>query len=236
MRFLLLQHLASEDPGLIAESLRAAHHELKIIELWRQSPESDLSEWDGLIIMGGPASANDTHLPSITSSLDLIRTAIQCNTPMLGICLGAQLMAKAAGGVILKSPIRELGWYPVYPTRQASDDDIFSSIPSSGLRVFQWHGETFSLPDSATLLASNPDVPNQAFRLSQRQYGLQFHVEIDPDMVEAWISEGAGEREFLGTNGLLTLRTETAEYLQDMQRFGAGMMRSWLEEIHRFHA
>jgi GMP synthase (glutamine-hydrolysing) len=235
MRFLLLQHLASEGPGLIAESLRAAHHELKIIELWRQSPECDLDEWDGLIIMGGPASANDTHLPSITSSLDLIRTAIQCNTPMLGICLGAQLMAKAAGGTIHQSPVRELGWYPIYPANQAVDDIIFNNL-SSDLRVFQWHGETFGLPGSAIHLATNPNVPNQAFRLARGQYGLQFHVEIDLDMIDAWIAEGPSEREFLGANGLSALRAETVEYIQDMRYFGAEMMRSWLEEIQRLHA
>jgi GMP synthase-like glutamine amidotransferase len=236
MRFLLLQHLAIEGPGLIAECLQNSTHELEIIELWRQSSEPDLDEWDGLIIMGGPASATDTHLPSISASLELIHTAIKRNIPMLGICLGAQLMAKAAGGTIHPSPVRELGWYPVYPTRQASDDAIFTNIPSSGLRVFQWHGETFELPDSATHLATNPDVPNQAFRLAQGQYGLQFHVEIDPDTIEKWITEGESERAFLGANGLRALRTETAEYLEDMQRFGAGMMRSWLEEICRLQA
>ncbi len=133
--------------------------------------------------MGGPQSANDNHLPYIRDELSWLEQRLAEGMPMLGICLGAQLMAKAAGGRVTGSPQRELGWYPVYPTADTVSDPLFAAMPESGLTVFQWHGETFSIPDRATLIASHPAVPSQAMRLGRAQYGLQFHVEVDAPLI-----------------------------------------------------
>ncbi len=232
MKFLILQHLAIEGPALIGEMLEQAGHSMQSIELWHQTPQPDaLQQVDGLIIMGGPMSADDEHA-SIGICLSIIRQAMSSNLPILGICLGAQLMAKAAGAGIESSPVRELGWHPVYPTDAANDDPLFGSLAKNGLRVFQWHGETFTLPDSATLLASHPDVPHQAFRLEKGQYGLQFHIEVDMPIIEKWIAAGEREREYLGSSGLAQIRLDAPAYLAAMQAFCRRMIQAWLAVLH----
>jgi len=241
MKFLVLQQLAIEPPALIDEIIRSEGHALQIInlELDPQAiksgrnmdvPSQSKSEWDGLITMGGPQSANDVHSTAISTCLGLIADAIKHDVPMLGICLGAQLMAKAAGGIIQASPVRELGWHPVFPTASAPDDALFRALPDEGLKVFQWHGESFTLPQSGALLASHPDVPHQAFRLGKGQYGLQFHIEVDKEVIERWIEAGESERDYLGANGLSRLRLQSDVYLLPMQSFCREMIQVWLRE------
>jgi len=161
MHFLVLQHLDIEPPALIADELLEAGHTLATVHLDQGDalPES-ISHIDGIIIMGGPQSANDMHTGYIREELAWLEKVIEDGLPVLGICLGAQLMAKAAGAAISASPVRELGWYPVYRTTASETDPLFA-LMQDGLRVFQWHGETFSVPDTMTLTATHPDVPAQ---------------------------------------------------------------------------
>jgi len=229
MDFVVIQHLDIEPPALIGEVLREAGHRLQTVRTDLGQPMPDrVSAYAGAIIMGGPQSANDTHLPYIADELAWLRQAIDDGLPMLGICLGAQLMARAAGGEVTASPVRELGWYPVFPARGAASDPLFSGLAPGGLMVFQWHGETFSLPQSATLLATHPAVPAQAFRLGGGQYGLQFHVEVDANITAQWIAAGEGERAHLGEGGLAALHAQTTEHLESMRKFGRQMTRNWL--------
>ena len=147
---------------------------------------------------------------------------------MLGICLGAQLIARAAGGSVSSSPLRELGWCPVFPTPASSTDPLFSSLPEAGLSVFQWHGETFSLPDGSSLIATHPDVPSQAFRLGKAQYGVQFHVEVDAPLITQWIANGESERAHLGASGIEELNHATPTHLETMRDFCRQMTHNWL--------
>jgi len=233
MHFLILQHLDIEPPALIAGELQKAGHSLHVLHLDAGDtlPENT-SAYAGIVIMGGPQSANDTHLPYIQAELHWLARRLNEGMPMLGICLGSQLMARAAGASISTSPRRELGWYPVYPTAYASDDPLFSGLPETGLVVFQWHGETFSLPDKASLLLTHPEVPAQAFRLAKGQYGLQFHVEVDTALIQLWIDAGASERAHLGAEGVAALHAATPLHLEGMRTFCRGMLRNWLEQLN----
>ncbi|MDQ7010555.1 MAG: type 1 glutamine amidotransferase, partial [Mariprofundaceae bacterium] len=187
MQILVLQHLEIEPPALIADIIRDAGHDLKTIRLWQgEVVPHALDDWDGLIVMGGPQSANDVHLGYIHDETVLLERAIEQDFPALGICLGAQLLARAGGADILPSPVRELGWYPVYPADTAATDPLFRHM-RAGQMVFQWHGETFSLPAHASLLATHPDVPHQAFRIGSSQYGLQFHFEVAQPLIRQWV-------------------------------------------------
>ncbi len=229
MRFLVLQHLDIEPPALIADCLLKAGHSLEIIHIHKGNPiPHTLKGYAGLIVMGGPMSASDDRLPFIANEISLLQQAIAQDSPVLGICLGAQLLAKAAGAEIVSSPKRELGWYPLLATSDGKIDALFSSLPTEGLFVFQWHGETFSLPREAMLLASCPEVPHQAFRLGTRQYGLQFHVEVDEAIIGLWTMAGDDERKFLGINGVTELELMTPKHLATMRAFCRQMMRSWL--------
>ncbi|MDX8406968.1 MAG: type 1 glutamine amidotransferase, partial [Mariprofundaceae bacterium] len=227
MNFLILQHLAIEGPELIGVAIRNAGHNIHTVELWHESPSPDhLRDSDGLIIMGGPLSATDEHLEPIRICLAMIEQALKDQLPMLGICLGAQLIARTAGGNIKPSPVRELGWLPVYPSAESDHDPLFKALPGDGLTVFQWHGESFTLPASATLLASHPEVTNQAFRLACGQYGLQFHVEVDAASIDDWIKAGDSERAYLGKAGIAELQAATPIYLQSMQDYCQVLMQA----------
>jgi len=231
MHFLILQHLDIEPPALIADELLAAGHTLTTIHLNQSGalPEST-AHINGVIIMGGPQSANDMQTDYIREELIWLEKVIHDGLPMLGICLGAQMMAKAAAAEIFTSPVRELGWRPVHRTTASETDPLFT-LMQDGLMVFQWHGETFSVPDTMTLTATHPEVPAQAFRLGRSQYGLQFHIEVKEHIIEDWIKAGHGERHHLGNSGINKLRNQTPEHLQTMQHFCRQMTRAWLKEI-----
>lgn len=234
MNFLVLQHLDIEPPALIGDLLREAGHHLHTVHVDAgDTLPANTDHLHGIIIMGGPQSANDTHLSYIRGELLWLEKRIGEGVPMLGICLGAQLMAKATGGTIMPSPVRELGWSPIYPTNAASSDLLFSSLPATGLTVFQWHGETFTLPDHATLLATHPGVPAQAFSLGAAQYGLQFHIEVDASIIDTWVAAGSSERNYLGSEGVLTLHHGTSQYLSSMQQYARQMIKRWLALIVR---
>jgi len=230
MNFLVLQHLDIEPPAIIGEVLEHAGHRLTTVHLDQGAPlPSSYSGIDGILIMGGPQSANDSS-DYIKAELTWIEGAIDHGIPMLGLCLGAQLMAKASGAEIFPSPVRELGWFPVYHTTVTGDDPLFGAMPD-GLAVFQWHGESFSFTDQMTPVATHPDVPAQAFRLGKAQYGLQFHIEVNEAIIESWIAFGSSESAHLGIEGISLLHKDTSLYLVSMQSYCREMVNSWLLEI-----
>jgi len=234
VKFLVIQHLAIEPAALIGECIEEAGHTLHAVmaDEGDSLPES-LRGYSGVVVMGGPMSANDTHLEYIAGELALLKQTIEADIPVLGICLGAQLLARAAGAGIMPSPVRELGWYRLLPVAAAADDPLFASLPASGMDVFQWHGETLSLPEGATLLASCTNVPHQAFRIGSSQYGLQFHIEVDEPAIEVWIEAGESERGALGSEGIEAIRRESPLRLPEAHRFCRQMVAAWLKLAER---
>jgi len=229
---LIVQQLECEPPALLADVFREQGWPCHTMMVQTQSPPHQLDDYSGLVIMGGPQSASEHHLPHIAQQVDLLRQAIEQGFPVLGICLGAQLLARAAGADISPSPVRELGWYPVYPTPAARNDPLFSSLPDEGLHVFQWHGETFSLPLGAELLAAHPDVPHQAFRIGSAQYGLQFHVEVDETIIRSWADIGTCERIHLGSEGVELMMSQSPGYMPAMAGFCRQLAIAWLHLVH----
>ena len=226
MCFLILQHLDIEPAALIGDVLEQAGHDRVVIHMNQGEALPQACAFDGVIIMGGPQSAND-HCDYIQAELAWLKSLIPTGMPMLGICLGAQLMAKAAGANVIPAPVRELGWCAVYRTDHTGGDPLFFKM-SDGLAVFQWHGETFSLTDSMLPVVTHPDVPAQAFRLGQGQYGLQFHVEVNAAIIDQWIASGESERDHLGIEGIRQLHRDTAHNLEAMQQFCRQMVQNWL--------
>lgn len=166
--------------------------------LWEQinvdtgdSVPEDIADYAGLVLMGGPMSVND-ELPWIRPLLDLIRKAVSEGVPVLGHCLGGQLMSKALGGTVGRNPVKEIGWGEVFKVGTDPAPDWLGLLPPS-FEVFQWHGETFSIPNGAVRLLESRFCANQAYLLDQRHLGLQCHVEMTAAMVEAWCETGADE-------------------------------------------
>lgn len=187
-KILALRHIPFEDLGLIADSLTARDIEYEYADLYA-GDEPDIHSADGLVLMGGPMSAND-NLPYLRREMELIGEAASAGLPILGVCLGSQLIAKALGARVYKNPVKEIGWYKVHWTEAAARDPLHQGLSSSET-VFQWHGETFDLPPGAELLATSRACRHQAYRVGSNIYGLQYHLEVTPHIVADWLRQDA---------------------------------------------
>jgi GMP synthase-like glutamine amidotransferase len=190
MRMAVLQHVSFEGPAAIAQWASARGVTLSVAHLYRGDALPALDSFDMLAAMGGPMSANDEAvLDWLAPEIALVRGAIAADKIVLGVCLGAQIMAKALGGAVTKGKEKEIGWFPVQRAEMAHP--LFAGLPAEFM-AFHWHGETFSLPENAVRLASTPSTENQAFAAGKRALGLQFHMEATNESVNALI-EHAGE-------------------------------------------
>ena len=184
MRVLAFRHVPFEGLGLIEPALQARHIEADYADLYQPGAAlPDAGRYDALIFMGGPMSVND-DAPFLRQEMEFIRQAIARRQPILGICLGSQLIARALGAAVWRNPAKEIGWYPLRFTEAAGGDCLFDGLSEE--TVFHWHGETFDLPHGAELLASSDLCRNQAFRAGEHVYGLQFHLEVTPEMIADW--------------------------------------------------
>ena len=188
MLVLAFRHVPFEHLGLIAPALESRGVTFEYVD-WFRDPQLALREEEagGFIFMGGPMSAND-DLPYIRRELGLIERAAAAGKPVLGICLGAQLVAKALGARVYRNPVKEIGWYPITWTGAASRDTLLAGLGGQET-VFHWHGETFDMPGGAELLASSEQCRHQAFRWGACVYGLQFHLEVTPEMIADWVRQ-----------------------------------------------
>jgi GMP synthase-like glutamine amidotransferase len=183
LHVLLFRHVPFEGAGRIHDVLSARGIEIRVCDRAAVSPEAAVQA-AGLIFMGGPMSVND-DLPYLRHEELLIREAIGRGAPVLGICLGAQLIARALGARVHANPVKEIGWFDVHPCEAAAGDALFSTLGPTET-VFHWHGEMWDLPSSGTLLASSAACRHQAFRFGRNVYGVQFHLEATPEMIADW--------------------------------------------------
>ncbi|MEN6585928.1 MAG: type 1 glutamine amidotransferase [Sulfuricella sp.] len=186
----IFRHARSEGPGYFATFLGERNIPWTLIKIDEGAyPPQDVNAFSGLVFMGGPMSVND-DLPWIPPVLELIRQAVAGGIPVLGQCLGGQLMAKALGGVVSGNPIKEIGWGEVNVASNPVAEGWFGEV--KGFEAFHWHGETFSLPPDATIVLANANCANQGFALG-KHLALQCHVEMTEEMVEEWCDVGATE-------------------------------------------
>ena len=190
MRVVVFRHVPFEGLGHIQQVLEERGIAIEFADLYQpgaQAPETATAA--GLIFMGGPMSVND-GLPYLELEIESIRRAAEVGQPVLGVCLGAQLAAKALGARVYRNSISEIGWFAVHPTEAGREDPLFRGFHDSEA-VFHWHGETFDLPPGAALLACSERCRHQAFRLGSCIYGLQFHLEVTPEMIADWCQQDA---------------------------------------------
>jgi GMP synthase-like glutamine amidotransferase len=191
MRFHCLQHVSFETPGLLAAHIRERGHSLHTTALFLDEPLPSTAEFDALIIMGGPMSVHDEAVyPWLRKEKELIAAAIREKKRVLGICLGAQLIALVSGARVYPNPQKEIGFWPLRWT--AAANTLVFQRPTDTL-VFHWHGETFDLPAGAVLLASSEACVNQAFALGDHVLGMQFHPEVTPEIIRAMIDHEGEE-------------------------------------------
>ncbi len=185
-KILSIQNISCETLGTLEQMFRSDGFEIEKVDAQQDGALPTTSRaYAAVVILGGPMAVYD-NLPYLQKEQDLIKDAIKNNTPVLGICLGSQLIAQAAGGKVYKGKKKEIGWSSVYVT-PASSNDIFRGVTDKTIRVFQWHGDTYDLPSNAKMLAYS-DLYPQAFRIGSA-VGIQFHLEVDRAMIESWIRE-----------------------------------------------
>jgi GMP synthase (glutamine-hydrolysing) len=186
-KWVVVQHVAHEGPGLIA-AIAAGHElELEVCRCYEGQPLPHAGELAGLVLMGGPMGVGEaSRYPFLAGELDLITEALANQTPLLGVCLGAQLLAAALGGAVYRGEREEIGPGWVSLTADGLSDPVLGCLGLPEIPVFHWHGETFDLPYGARLLAGSELFPHQAFVFGRCAYGLQFHIEVDATLASIW--------------------------------------------------
>ncbi len=185
---LIIMHAPAEGAGTLETFLRKRKAPYRILRLYEgEALPAVFSRVGGVVILGGPMNVDEhKKYPFLIKEKRFIRGLITRKIPCMGICLGCQLIARAAGRKVYKAKHPEVGWKQVVLTDASGDDALFGKIPARKITVLQWHGDTFDLPKRAVLLAKGTEVKNQAFRLEDRIYGLQFHLEADRGMITDW--------------------------------------------------
>jgi GMP synthase (glutamine-hydrolysing) len=195
---LVLRQVPHEHLGTLALVLKSVKLTYKYVNFYdNENPNVSIDDSSALIILGGPMNVYETDKYSFLRMEDeLIKRAIEKEIPILGICLGAQLIAKALEAKVIKNKEKEIGWYPLKITEEGNKDNLFKYFNIEET-VFQWHGDTFEIPDGAVHLAESPLCMNQAFRYGSNVYGLQFHIEVTPQMILEWLNVPENEREVI---------------------------------------
>lgn len=232
-RLLVFQHVAYEILGTLDPLLRDAGFRIKYVNFERHpDTEPSLDGYDGLIVLGGPMNVDEVDsYPNLQTEVELIKDAVQREIPILGVCLGSQLIAKALGAKVRKNPEKEIGWYELSPTKDGELDPLISNFNQLE-KIFQWHGDTFGLPKGAKLLASSPLCKNQAFRFGENVYGFQFHLEVDKPMIERWLNVPAHKKEIKDLNGKIDpeqIRSETPDYIIRLNELSNNVFGNFIE-------
>ena len=203
MKVVVVMHIESEGPAVFGGLLDAAGAQVQVVRLHLGERLPEPSSVDAALVMGGPMNVyEEDRYPFLRDETSFLRAAAEHNLPVLGVCLGAQMIAKAAGAAVTKNRVEEVGWGSVRLTPDGLADPLLRGLPAA-LPVFQWHGDTFGVPEGGALLATGDDCRNQAFRF-RRSYGLQFHLEADRPLLAAWFAGTPLEREILRRHDELT--------------------------------
>ncbi len=234
-KILVLQHVPYEPLGTLDPLLKAAGFRIRYVNFARDPEQRpDLSRYAALIVLGGPMNVDDTdRYPNLANEVDILKDALARDMSVLGICLGAQLLAKALGGSVDRAPGREIGWYDVELSRAGADDPVLSSF-APRQRVFQWHEDNIELPSGIEALAHSAECPVQAFRHGEHAYGFQFHLEVDRFLVERWLTVPANQPVLEAERGRIdpdAIRKETIDEIAALEEQSAITFGRWVDRF-----
>ena len=238
MKVLVLRHVLHEHLGTLAEALIANNITYEYVNFYEnENPDVSLNDISGLIILGGPMNVYETDRYLYLEMEDrLIKQVIEKDAPVLGICLGAQLIAKALGAKVIKNKEKEIGWYPLKITEEGSKDKLFRHCYTEEI-VFQWHGDTFEIPEGGVHLAESSMCTNQAFRYRDNVYGLQFHIEVTPEMILEWLNVPENQKEILSLREKINpelIKTEIPRFIGRLNSLAENVFREFCGIVHRY--
>jgi GMP synthase (glutamine-hydrolysing) len=231
---LVFQHDPFEDLGLFADVLDGKKVSYRTVRLFEgETPAEDWRDVGALIILGGPMNVDEEEqFPFLRWEKRIIRAALDESIPLLGICLGAQLIAASLGSAVYDGPVREIGWSPISITPHGQVDSLLGYLPEN-VTVFQWHSQTFDLPPSAVCLACSTHFKTQAFRLGKLSYGLQFHLEVTSAMIERWIGERSRELARTPYVSAEKIKADSHIYSPPSRYYGQRFLAKFLRRIER---
>jgi len=232
MRVLVIENYPNTPLGLVGAALDEGGAEVSVLRMHAGDPlpESD-SSYDALVMLGGAQSAvDDADHPYLAAEAALARRFGDGDKPVLGICLGAQLLARAYGGTNILGRPPEFGWHPVRPTSAGARDPVLAAIGDAA-PVFHWHTDTFTLPAGAVHLATSAITEQQAFRIGRAAYGIQFHFEAGTELVAAWTAELAEEIDRVRPDWRVRHAEEAARHGAAADRVGLAIARAWARLI-----
>lgn len=226
-----IRHVAFEDLDLLEGVLAAKGFAIRYVD----AATEDMSALDALspdlmVVLGGPLGATDEALfPFLNAEFKVVERRLRADRPLLGLCLGAQIMARVLGARVYANPNgKELGWSALSLT-PAGEDSVLAGL--DGAAVLHWHGDTFDLPHGAERLASTPQTPNQAFAWGQSALGLQFHAEVTARGLERWFVGHFGEISATPGLGVAQLRAETACHAPLIEARGRAVLGHWVDQV-----
>jgi GMP synthase (glutamine-hydrolysing) len=226
-----LQHTPIESLGTIETALRARGIEANYIETHLSEPvPREMADKAGLIVMGGPLGVYEqAKYPFLRDEMRLIESALTLGRPVLGVCLGSQLLAAALGAEVKKGERKELGWHAVTLTEPASQDQLFAGIRSE-FWPFHWHGDVFALPKQALRLAFSRQTPCQAFRYGKNAYGILFHLEVTVEQISAMLSAFADELRETGVEAS-EVREGNPRHMPVLQEIAGAVFDRWASAL-----
>jgi GMP synthase (glutamine-hydrolysing) len=216
---LCLRHEEPDHLGTAEQAFAASDIDVAYVDLWRGADFPEPGEIAGVVVLGGVMNVDQTAAyPFLLPERDFLQASVAADIPLLGICLGGQLLARTLGARVTRARLPETGFFPLHPTEAARTDPLFSCF-RDGDRMFQWHEDAFELPAGAGLLLTGDSVTNQAFRVGERAWGVQFHPEVNPELLEAWL-DATPEEELAERWGhtRADLRAEAERYLPSQGR------------------
>ncbi|MEE4292721.1 MAG: gamma-glutamyl-gamma-aminobutyrate hydrolase family protein [Xanthomonadales bacterium] len=233
-KVLVFQHVAAEPLGTLDPMLRARGHRIRYVNFHRDpDARPDIGRYDALIVLGGPQMPDQAdRYPHLDVEIGCIEAALKKEIPVLGICLGAQLLAYALGAGVRPLPRWEIGWHDIEPTLYSAADPLFCALVEPN-PAFHWHGYTFDLPSGAIPLAASKNCSNQAFRYGQNAWGLQCHLELDERLINRWLTlpEYTADLEAHGQSSAAELRAETHRLIGQSATLGRALFGQFLRPL-----
>ncbi|MBN1960039.1 MAG: gamma-glutamyl-gamma-aminobutyrate hydrolase family protein [Deltaproteobacteria bacterium] len=229
-KVLVLQHTPEENLGIITEALLGQEHQWQYVRLFAGESIPNTLNANGLIVLGGPMGVYDTSkYPFLNNEIRLISQSLNENKPILGVCLGSQLIAAVLGARVYKNKVKEIGWYPIQIAADMSTDPLFGTIKQNFF-AFHWHGDTFDLPSGAVSIGSSSVTMNQGFRFNSNIYALQFHLEVTQTIINDLLKTFHHELPEAKTS-IETISSDTQKYLENMQTTGRKIFSNWAKML-----